>query len=642
MSDAGFLSDTFGPSDFGPTSSSKNKKKASIQVKPLQMQQPIRSQIPVTKISTSPYGEYTTLFLLITKLLNLKLNKRKNSRIKINDLFTKVFLRIRVHPDRPKIQTNLVVCINPDPIINCGYALDYSQVPPEDISRYTLAFELYTSTTSGEELIGIALLPPNLQEVITVDGKPLKFLARNKQIEFKSPTQEIVGSAIINVALGFEMHQEFFKRQPENGPEALLQSVQRELPKPIPEEPIRPQKIISEPIRQFNLHEDRAIDASDDEKPKKMVVQSQKQRSKSAGNDEDEEEEDNYEEEEEEEEEDERSRRRHRHRHHHHSRRHRSRDSSNWIQKAMLLGWRPPDYQQNFDWKEKARSKGWIPPPAQIKSSYGVQTDTREIISTKSAEVQTEPLIPDTPQPARLQSESASNDSPKSDNLFELLKAVNEPGALASFCSDQQESASASESGIDNNNSTIRRDLRMTNVLNVFSQEPNSSAINRFLNIDDDDDSSENYHEISIPPSVKAPQTQLISLKDSSEDSNEDKFDSDADAEATNLIKRAENMIESASDDDESPKKIQDDLTDDSDDSVFFNEVLKKAVYNSNNAARNSKIESLTPSDISDEDNSNLISDKIGSDDDDSDLDSDSDESYMLKLLNAKCKIPNN
>ena len=373
------FSSGFGPSDFGNTSDISDTFLPPRKENSAKSTQEIKKQksLPIHEISTSPFGEYTYFFIYIPQLFNIQLKLYKRAKNQ-KTIFFQTFLRIRVHPDKPPIKTKPVVCVSQDPVINCGYALDFSEIPPKDLSSHCPVIELYYISEKGETLLGTAILPLKVNQVLNIYGKPLKYLYRNEQINIEDFLSRKVGSALVTIALGFEEHIEYFRKiQTGSIPEELVPIADENHPQNAQNAKLTTTSTTTTTTMKSSVNQFRqnAIDGDSAEyvKPqtKQHVVVS----------DEDVDEEN----EEEEDDEDEKSKRRHRHRHRRH---HHKKNKTDWMQQAILLGWKPPGTLTG-NWKEKAASKGWKPPI--MKSSIALQFNYHDAAQLRDNDCQTDP-----------------------------------------------------------------------------------------------------------------------------------------------------------------------------------------------------------------------------------------------------------
>ena len=374
------FSSGFGPSDFGNTSDFSDTFLPPRKETSAKSTQEIKKQksLPIHEISTSPFGEYTYFFIYIPQLFNIQLKLYKRTKNQ-KTIFFQTFLKIRVHPEKPPIITKPVVCVSQDPVINCGYALDFSQIPPKDLSSHCPVIELYYISEKGETLLGTAILPLKVNQVLNIYGKQLKYLYRNQQIDIEDFLSRKVGSALVTIALGFEEHIEYFRKiQTGSIPEELVPTIDENHLQNNQNAKITTTTTTSNTTTMKSSMNQFRQNAIDGDSVEYVKPQRQQQVYVMDDNDEDNEEED---------EDDDNSKRRHRH---HHRRHHKKRNKTDWVQQAVLLGWKPPGTLTG-NWKEKAASKGWKPPI--MKSSIALQFNYHDAVQLRDNEGQTDPDV---------------------------------------------------------------------------------------------------------------------------------------------------------------------------------------------------------------------------------------------------------
>lgn len=368
------FSSDFAPSDFLSGSSTFTDTLVSSQRKSTQNQNNIKQNsidsfepsILHSKLETNqPQTKPTQLYIIIHQLMKIRFPKKKTS-----DFFNQAFIKMRIHPDLPIIQTETVASLNSDPVLSCGYKVDYTKILPEEMSKYAITFELYCITSSGEKLLGFAILPLTLLERKNIQGKEVQFFYKNEQIYFENEYKRNVGTVQITIALGFDEHHEFFDELQKQGPHFL------EITEEVKLHPEVEKPKIPNPFA-FDQKEEKEEDImKNTEKKKKKVEKKPKKQ----------------------------------------QRRHHKRKSSNWMEKARLHGWLPPGSLKD-DWKEKAKENGWIQVKSIILSEYGIQCNQFDVTDTQVAEIQTE----------RDTEKSEIDYSSKSpvDDLAEILQALN-------------------------------------------------------------------------------------------------------------------------------------------------------------------------------------------------------------------------
>ena len=375
----------------------------------------------VRPIMSGQFDSFTHFFITITKVQNLDNCSNRS-----------LFLKIRVHPSIPIIESPCVWCSNRDAIFNIAYSLDFTKIPPFNLGDFTPVIEMYRRFNSSNELIAVTLLPlKTIKENMKCGphNRTLTYLYRETPVILKDLTSgSTIGSMKTTIAFGFIEHEplldpnksnpmtpnyfsdanNYSSRHPNglNGDKNDNKENSRGVVKPN-----------SLPIQIENISQNN-VKTNNKSKPQKKQV--------SFGNfeeyDDSDSENDNY-------------RNRHsRHRRHDHAKKHKSKKSGyNWVDEAISLGWKPPGTVE-VDWKSKARSKGWKPPNEALTSDIGVYCDPngnnmKEFRSTSNT--QTEPEITGLPPKSIVipkieeEEESLASSSNDAFNDIELLELLN-------------------------------------------------------------------------------------------------------------------------------------------------------------------------------------------------------------------------
>ena len=392
------LSSSFGPSDFSSSNKSKSgslkdtgndfTKRNSVSAKTTQQIELRQPTVPIQAIHQSPFGDYNSCIIMITKLMGIMPRGRGTS-------FFRVFFRIRLNP-RSIVESNHVVCVDTDVDLNIGYCIDFTHVLPEDVQNHQPSIELYRKSNDNEDvLIGIAILPIRVKCIRQIDGKSCTIMYLDDTVNFIDyVSNRKICSALVSLALCYPEHIDYFRKLKDSGFKEI---------EPIKVQATRESIESTMQIRQPLSHVSaNNIPVS---VPKKSV-----RRIEESTDDENYEEEEKYDDE------------RHRRRHRRHTKRNKPR--VDWAQQAMIYGWRPPG---SFgDWKEKARKKGWRPPDEKVYSSIAVHCSPKELSEEKrTKETQTENVILDEQGRRPAQPGSATGSESTSYDVVSLMKLLN-------------------------------------------------------------------------------------------------------------------------------------------------------------------------------------------------------------------------
>lgn len=380
----------------------------------------------VRPIMSGQFDPFTHFFITITKAQNLDNCSNRS-----------LFLKIRVHPSIPIIESPCVWCSNRDAIFNVAYSLDFTKIPPFNLGDFTPVVEMYRRFNSSNELIAVTLLPLKaIKENMKCGPKNrmLTYLYRETPVMLKDLTSgSTIGSMKITIAFGFIEHEPLLDPNISNPttpnyfsdannlsfhhPNGLNgdKNDQKEYSQGV----VKP-NILPIQIENISQNNQKAPKVNSNNRKAKS---SKNQISFNGFNDYDDSDYDN----------DYPKHRHSRHRRHEHGKRRKSQNKGyNWVDEAISLGWKPPGTVE-VDWKSKARSKGWKPPNEALTSDIGVYCDPngnnmKEFRSTSNT--QTEPEITGLPPkkiviPKFEEEEesvtSSSNDAFNDIELFELL-----------------------------------------------------------------------------------------------------------------------------------------------------------------------------------------------------------------------------
>lgn len=382
----------------------------------------------VRPIMSGQFDPFTNFFITITKVQNLDNCSNRS-----------LFLKIRVHPSIPIIESPCVWCSNRDAIFNVAYSLDFTKIPPFNLGDFTPVIELYRRYNSSNELIAVTLLPlKTIKENMKCgpSNKMLTYLYREAPVVLKDLTSgSTIGSMKITIAFGFKEHEPLLDPNTSNPmtpnyfsennfsfhhPHGLNgdKNDQKEYSQGV----VKPNIL---PIQIENISQNYQINS------KNVDNKIKKSRKKTYLDDSDDY--NDYEYESDANEKHKRKGSHHRRHGHDHCKRKRNKNKEfNWVDEAISLGWKPPGSSES-DWKAKARSKGWKPPNEALMSDIGVYCDPngnnmREFRSNST--VQTEPEITGLPPKAIVipqieEEESLASSSNDAFNDLELLELLN-------------------------------------------------------------------------------------------------------------------------------------------------------------------------------------------------------------------------
>lgn len=289
----------------------------------------------VTPLTEGQFPPFTHFFVVVKRANNLHGCDGQS-----------LFVRIRVHPSIPVVETPSVWCEMRDVNFDMSYAFDFTQVPPFNLSDFTPVIEFYKKSTKPE-LLSVVPLPLKIGSIVELDKKALTYFYRDKSLVLRGLVNgNKLGSLLITLAMGFSTHKRWLDTNVSEIvttqkliPDVPVRSINEPLPSPPKPEPKKAVKPRAE--KREDYYDDEELP-----KRKKMTHHSTKKA-----------------------------------------------DDYSWVNEAMRLGWKPPG-STDFDWKGKARQKGWKPPHDQIYSSTGVTCDPNARGLRRVADIQTDPEKP--------------------------------------------------------------------------------------------------------------------------------------------------------------------------------------------------------------------------------------------------------
>jgi hypothetical protein len=283
-----------------------------------------RERLPlVERISTSRFPPFTHFFISI-------------SQAHLFGPDQSFFLRIRIHPAIPIVETPPVWCLRHEADFRAAYAFDFTQIPPFQIDSFIPTVELFTRVGSRPRLNAVIVLPLKVSEIVECVESHLTFSYRHRSVDVHSlRSHKRIGTIIVTAAFGLAEHAPFLD------PASHLLTTRKVHPSET-----RLVKPLVPKIEVTQISERRPVPPPLPPAPPP------------------------------------RPRRRHR-RH-----RHRTGDY-NWVDEAIHLGWRPPGVP-DIEWRQKARSRGWSPAHEFGVSSIGVECDPNQPGIRDSRPIQTE------------------------------------------------------------------------------------------------------------------------------------------------------------------------------------------------------------------------------------------------------------
>ncbi|OHS97209.1 hypothetical protein TRFO_36591 [Tritrichomonas foetus] len=407
-----------------------------------------RPRMAIQSITNSQFPSFSHFFVCVTKAFNLVGCSMKSLQLKI-----------RVIPSLPIIETNTIWCIDSDVNFRCGYALDFKKYANYfNLGDYTPVIEFYRKQPDSVELFGFSLLPLSVVEKTECAGKPLTYLYKNQAIDIRQfTTGQIIGYLTVTIALGYPQHQQFID------PDSNLPTpgkVSSELPQSASQIPqtVPTTAVISQQANLVNIF--------------------------------------NNEDEEEEEEND--SHERHRRRHHR-----RRKKRSDWTQKAIAYGWKPPGYVDP-EWKEKAKEKGWYPP--NIFSSIGVTCCPTECPNLKDIEVQQDEIkILKIEKSSENQTTDYETATDSDDSTMEIFKLLNNKPNINSnkLNTNQMKNYSDSSSDLSLSSVSVQApECSFTPILTIFEKSNLLNIENQLLDEGSLINTSSSSIDTSLPEGI--------------------------------------------------------------------------------------------------------------------------------------------
>ena len=345
------FTDTLGLTNTEKTVSNKNK-----------ILNPVINPDPVIiqKVHSSKFGEFKRFYICITKGENFK-----------GCSMSSLFLKIRIHPLIPIIETPTVWCVESDLEFRCGYSLDFNNFLNIDLQSVQPTIELHKRINKKTELLGLSIIPLNVFKKVECYGFPLTFLYHNSNIEIKSfLNNEICGNLLLTIALGFPEHQKIF--DPNTNYDFFVPNSEKdEEDKKINNKELKDNSLIRKSIKNIknskNIKKKIIIEEEDiEEEEEELITRRKKKKSNNKKNI--------------------------------------PKKSQKNIKKetdlfyglplqladlAVRSGFKPPNYS-DFDWKSKAKKKGWRPPEDKIFSSIGINCTFEDLEIYKEINIQTE------------------------------------------------------------------------------------------------------------------------------------------------------------------------------------------------------------------------------------------------------------
>jgi hypothetical protein len=269
-----------------------------------------------TPISTTPFPPFTHFFLSVSRAHNLSTSCGQS-----------VFLKIRVHPEIPIVESSPVWCANGEADFRAAYSFDFTRLPPFDPEQFAPTIEIYHRCPTIPELIAVLVLPLRPRESIECAGSVLTFAYRSCAMPVTAIwKRKRIGTLLVSAAFGFPEHKQF------------LDPTRPVMPTPSFHPAVIPVQRISEVKPEVAIKTHQKVTARSIRRPRR-------------------------------------------------GRRRRAED--NWVDEAINLGWRPPG-TADFEWKKKAKAKGWVPPDGCRSSSIGVECDPNDRGFRQAKTVQTQ------------------------------------------------------------------------------------------------------------------------------------------------------------------------------------------------------------------------------------------------------------
>ena len=123
-----------------------------------------------------------------------------------------VFMVIRVKKEVPVIKTTNFWCAGEVIDVDCGYSLDFTQVPEFELSEFTPVIEVHRRDSKRAEFVGLCLLPLRVMSIELYKGKDMTFFYKNSVIPLRSlENGGTVGFVTVTVAFGFPEQAKMFE-----------------------------------------------------------------------------------------------------------------------------------------------------------------------------------------------------------------------------------------------------------------------------------------------------------------------------------------------------------------------------------------------------------------------------------------------
>lgn len=152
--------------------------------------------VPIMPIASNQFPPFSYFYICVSRAINLH-----------NCSLHSVFLIFRTHPSLQPILSPNSWCNDSEAVFNCGYSLDFTNVPHFQLGDFTPVVELYIRYPKQSQMVGVSFLPLKVIQTINVNNKPLTYLYQNNPIDLKDVASgNVVGSIFVTVALGEREH----------------------------------------------------------------------------------------------------------------------------------------------------------------------------------------------------------------------------------------------------------------------------------------------------------------------------------------------------------------------------------------------------------------------------------------------------
>ncbi|OHT15377.1 hypothetical protein TRFO_14129 [Tritrichomonas foetus] len=153
--------------------------------------------VPIMPIASNQFPPFSYFYICATRATNLH-----------NCSLQSLYLVIRTHPTLQPIITPNAWCNDSEAVFNCGYSLDFTNVPHFSLGDFTPVVEVYIRYPKKSQLVGVAFLPLKVIQTHKINNKPLTYLYQNNPVDLKDVASlHVVGSIFVTVALGEREHQ---------------------------------------------------------------------------------------------------------------------------------------------------------------------------------------------------------------------------------------------------------------------------------------------------------------------------------------------------------------------------------------------------------------------------------------------------